>query len=419
MADVTTEHLLRYAVHDSTTQVLTEPSASKVCVLPAVPTLLRPGAEFANVDRSSVMLPNGEHVPDLRGVRNANMGDLVFEMAGLGGGGAGDGDDASDSSYDTPMDGALGVITGATDAATGGVSAASPGSGTTYNVASGDGAGFTAGRGILIRDDADNYHAREVVSRSTDALTINAAIVDELGASATFASSEECFAARTYIWDNDQTERSHLAFFSEHDNDVREFLGCMPAGASLGMAPGSVLQLTLAGLMATKINTSLTSGAGSYSAPTQGDLIVNQPQIANVGGYQLVASQFGFDFGLRRATKMSGQGPQNTIGFVLRSAQPTLSMRVLFGALTSPQELTDAIGLTWAGSNNYSKNTLEVFLQVGNQPGATMLLRLPAARLVSLTPVEEDGLRAADLVFKASESGNHSNVPGACRLHVF
>jgi hypothetical protein len=414
MADVTTEHLLRYAIHDSTSQRLSEPSASKVCVIPAEPTLFRPSPEYTTIDRSGRVLPNGEHVPNARGIFNREIGAVSFEVEGLSAGGAGDGDDASTlSSTVWPI---IEQLAGGTDSGTGDTTDGSDaGSGTSVEA---DGSvEVNRGSAMLIKGATSGAYQARMVSQSTGSTySIERALTDDTGTADTADEDEVLYASRTAYFDNALTERSHIAWFSEHDNNAREYLGCMPSGASLSMGAGEIMLLNLEGIACSKVNTTLTSGAGSYSAPTTGSKIVCAPMILHIGSTRFVASNFGFNFGLRRMT-VGGPGPLNVLGYSIGSAQPVLTCRISYGTLTAPQELTQALRESHEGANSYSVNTVDVSLQIGDQPGAAMLIHMPAAR-ATYADAQEDGMHVVDATFTASESGV-SLLPGGASLSIF
>lgn len=415
MAD-THEHLLRYKVGDNTSQWQAEPSGDPVYVVTTSPVVFRPAPEFRELPREGKVLPDGEHVPGVRGIQNVEFGNLDFDLEGLSGGGAGDGVDAS--TLLSTMFPLLAAVLGGSQASTGGVTDASDGgSGTTVNAAAGDGAGFAAGDAMLVKGTTSgSFQAREVVSVATDAITADRTLTDDAGAADTADEDEVLYGARTLYPVNNVSEPLHLWFASEHDNDAREVRGAMPTGMSLNVGAGDILRLILSGIRCTDWLTAIASGAGTYAAPTTGNPIVCAPLILHIGSTRYVAHDFGFDFGIN-IVQRKGPGPNNVLGFARKGTRGALTCKVSQGVLTAPQELTQALRESIQGASTYSANTVDVSLQIGDQPGATMYIRMPAARGMITADGEEDGLRVADLSFRSSKSANHANAPGGYRVH--
>lgn len=416
MSDQSLERTTAFAIHDSTTQWLSEPAASKVFIEPLDDFDLRASPEYQGASRSTRMLPGGEHLADARGIQNLEHGDLTLHCEGLSAGGAGD--QTAASGLDSTVWPIIELLGGETRDGTGAETDASDaGSGTTVNLATGDGANFVGKDGILVKGTTSGkYQAREVRSVSTDALTVDRPLTDDEGAADTADESEVVNASRTVAANNDVTEVGNLAFFQSGDNWDREAFGCFPSSAQLQMEDGEILRLVLGGLRSSLWNKTLTSGALSRTDPTTGFPVICAPLILHIGSNRMVGHSFTFDFGLNVSARR-GPADNNRLGFVRKAGQGKLSGTFSQGALTAPQEITEALKTTYDGAEKYSVGTQDVSLQIGDQPGACWLIVMPAARIRVTGHPKEEGLDMVSLEMVGTKAA--SSLPGNWRIHCF
>ena len=140
------------------------------------------------------------------------------------------------------------------------------------------------------------------------------------------------------------------------------------------------------------------------------------PLILHVGSTRLSAADFNFDCGLSVAARPGSGGPNNVLGYVKKAARPVLTCTAIVGALTSPQEVTEALRTTYQGSTKHDVSTQDVSLQIGDRPGGTLYIRIPAARVTITGEGELDGMETVSLQFLASGKGSR---PSSCFLCLF
>lgn len=416
MSDQSLERTTAFAIHDNTTQWLSEPSASKVFIEPLDDFDLRASPEHQGASRATRMLPGGEHLADARGIQVLDHGDLPTHCEGLSGGGAGDGVDASTLGSTVWS---IIELFGAAQSGIGGLTHASDaGTGTTVALATGEAAGLAAQDAVLVKGTASGkYQAREVVSKSTDDLTVDRALTDDAGAADTADEGEVVYASRSVLADHDVTEVANLAFFQSGDNWDREAFGCFPSSAQLQMEDGEILRLVLGGLRSSVWNKTLTSGALSRTDPTTGFPVICAPLILHIGNNRMVGHSFNFDFGLNISPRR-GPADNNRLGFVRKAGMPKLTGTFSQGALTAPQEITEALKTTYDGAEKYSVDTQDVSLQIGDQPGACWLIRMPAARVRVTGHPKEEGLDMVSLEMTGVRASTAQGV-SSWRIHCF
>lgn len=288
--------------------------------------------------------------------------------------------------------------------------------GTTVNVGTGDGADFTAGNAILAPMGASNINeAREIVSKSSDALTVDRNIGGTPSAGGTVYPS-----ATWYL--NPRTLNPTHAFFTEEheagDGSAEsrfDAYGCAPATLRFNFPNNG-------GLITAEFNFEGTDWADdvaiedpTFSAPTKGSPIPFVDSPLFVGNQELCVRDLAFEITCTVVRRECSGGPNGFKGFIITDRRATLSGQFYIGNLSG--EVPVGSGTPDLGDLQ-GNSTQDVAIQFGRDPGACMYVRMPAADFTANWN-KANGLQMVQFTAKTSRSGNHANVPGALRIHLF
>jgi len=407
----TTRHLYQYGVQASNTDFTSTPGTLKF-LRPAEDIIPRP---FYEPIPRPYQTGNGEKIPDLRGRQIVEQPDASFEMEGLSAGGAGDGVDAStlDTSLSEALEATIGGLQDGVGELTDAVDA-----GTGASVITDAPSVTVAGGGVLVEGTiSGRLIAREAVSVAGDTITIDQPLTDMTGAADTAAESTVIGAARSFYFDNEDHDRAHLFWQSELENSERKFFGSLPGNASISIPVDGTVKLGLTGQMFTSWEDVAESGA-TYVPPTTGSPIVGTEACVWIDGVLYMAYDLSLDFGLVVSPRRSQCSDNGHLGQVWKTSQPVLTGTLRAGVLTSPAEVTDTQAQLFLGADKNSAPTVDLGVQVGHELGSALYIRMPNAR-INLEQTDDDGLQVYSLTATATESSNHTNVPGACRVHIF
>ena len=419
MGNIGHEHLLRFAIHDTATQRLSEPAASKKDLQLTEPVMFRPTPQYKPLDRKDYQRKNGEFLPGYRGIENPVLPSIMVECEGLSGGGAtANGTDASTLSS-TWWDILEVLLGGTTESSTVQIDPSDSGTGTTLELNTGEGP-VGVGRGIVVplnSTQGSTRVVREVVGASSDTLTLDRAPTQEDGSADTGREGAQAAGMRTCFLDNDDHDRQHIAFFSEYEDTEYDYYGCFPGSAKLIMTHGEVLKLQLDGWSFTKAVETETPSGGSHSAPTSGDPIICSPVVMWVGGTQYIAYDLELDLGLNvKLRNDQGSSGIGHSGVKVLPAMPRLSGKFVTGSLTTPSEVTHDQRATWLGASKTASPTFDVAIQVGDVLGGLIYIRMPNFRFDPIDEVIEDGLIAYSFSGAATEPSSPATSP--LTIHV-
>lgn len=358
-----------------------------------------------------------ENFAALRGPQAVAVSDVTVPLYGLSGSGAGDGVDSS--TLDTSCSEAIEALTGAaaTDNEGDTTDAISPGSGATLTVDAVPGSPVSDGGAVLVKSDTSGkYVAREVVSSSGADYTLDRVVTDDDGNSDSPEASSVVYAGRSFYFDNTNSNPDHLYFDVETEGARHRMYGVYGNGA-LQFPAGQYASMNLTGLQLTKWDNPAKANP-TYSAPTQGNEIVIVDSPLWIGNTQYMAFDFAFDFGVTSSPRRNEGADNGHSGFVRVNSMPKLTGKIRYGALTTPDEITEAAMEALRGSSTFSKVTGDLSVQIGREAGACVYIRMPAAQ-IKFTKEDNNGQRVLGFEATATESPNQSNVPGACRIHLF
>lgn len=409
MSDNRQATYVRYGQHASAVDWSSTPGSLKHLRPKDAPVF---GIPLRYRDRSGYATGNQERLKDLVGSKDpGGIPDLQIDAYGLSGGGAGDGEDAS--SLDTDAHELLAVAFGGTQDGTGDTTdGADAGSGTTVTMDAAT--SFAAGDGVLVKGTSSGkYVGREVVSVSSADVTIDRALTTDAGAADTADEGEVAYAARSFYLAPLQHDVSHLFLTAEGVDWRRDYFGCLFASLQIDATDPNSLVYRFGGFQSTDWSDTSSDGNPTYSAPTRGSLINTYDSPLWLDSTLYMASQVSIYVDLVLAPRAGQGGPNGHHGFAIVNRQARIEATLRSGGLTTPHEVTDTAAATFRGDT-----VVDVGVQFGRSAGAAAYARAPAAE-VRLDPVDDNGMNAWRMVAHCTESGNHSNVPGALRYHVF
>jgi len=399
---------VQYGQHASTTDWSSTPGSLKHLRPRNAPVWPIP---LTHRDRSGYQTGNQERIKDIVGSKGPEVTDLELDAYGLDSSGAGDGTDAS--TLDTDAYEILSVAFGGTQDGTGDTSDASDaGSGTTVTMDAA--AAFAAGDGMLIKGTTSGkYVAREAVSVSSADVTVDRALTTDVGAADTADEDEVVYAARSFYLAPLQHDVSHLYVRAEGADWRRDYYGCLFATLEIDATDPLALVYRVGGLQSTDWADDVSDENPSYSAPTRGSLIntYDSPLWLDSTLYMAHSVKAIVELAIAPRTGQGGANGRHGFAVVGRTARIEATLRS--GGLTTPHEVSDTAATTFRGDS-----VVDLGVQFGRSPGAASYLRAPAAE-VRLDPVDDNGMLGWQMVAHCTESGNHSNVPGALRYHVF
>ncbi len=323
---------------------------------------------------------NGEPVASIQGPQKLEVPNMSFELTGLSAGGAGNTTDSSGLStgLDTILECLVGAV--ATDD-TGEQTGVSPGSGTTVTTSS---TAFTNDGGIAFATaTAGNIVCRAVVSTSGNDITIERAPTDLYGATEAPAASSDVYAMRRYAVTPSNANPLHFYVDLEGASWRREYYGCQ-SDWSLEFPSGGIAKLNLTGTMCMKWADSAEQ-TPTYSAATTGSPIVVNQSSCWIDSTLYQAYGLTIEGGNTIAPRTADGGEQGNFGYVVTSRRPRMKFKLRSGALTSPNEATDANLATFRGDT-----TVDLAFQFGSAAGGLMYVRARSANITAGSPYTAD-----------------------------
>jgi hypothetical protein len=354
---------------------------------------------------------DGEPNRRIRGAQKLDfLPDVTVRMRGISGG-AGDSTSSARLTKSAVVARFLDALLGAGVDASGETTHASD-AGTGTSLIMDAASSIAAGSGVLVKGTTlGKYVAREVVSVSGDTLTLDRALTDDDGDADTPAEGEVVYAAAT--WRANPAAINHIHMYFDVEGDLtdsrRQLFGCL-AGGTIAIPNGGAVELTLSGIR----GSSFTAGSNAdptYSAATEGSDIIAIDSPCWIGStpYHLVNASI--DLGITIQPRETQSAAQGVAGYVVSDVMVKITGMIRLGDLDG--EAADAL-LT----GMQSTTTYDFAVQVGRAAGSAMYLRLPAADFEAQR-AESNGQEMISFTANATRSGNHSNVPGSARLHLF
>jgi hypothetical protein len=397
---------LRMALHSASTDFTTMPGSLKFVEPSSGVTYIGSyNAIERDLERSDAM-PYSK----LQGTKNTGLRNLSIPLKGINGG-AGDGTSTSAS---TKMDIAYDLLTAftgrAVDDATGDTTTSS-GTGTTINATS---HGFSVGESVLVAGaDSGKLQARFITGDATDDFTVCRSLTQDDGTAEGTDSGVVIYAGAVWQFHHTNEQHIHLAADIETSEGRRQLLG---------MLGNPSIQFPSGGVAALSVDLDGTDWAASekanpsFSAPTAGSHIkvINSPLY--LGSNLYMASELSFEFGLEIQERASDGAPNGRFGYCVVNKAPVLRARVHYGALTSPNEVTDAFLQALQGETNQ-----DVLLQVGRAAGACMAIRLPDADIRVGDPERTNGQWTLSLEMRGTRpaGGAAAGELGAAQIAIF
>jgi hypothetical protein len=135
-----------------------------------------------------------------------------------------------------------------------------------------------------------------------------------------------------------------------------------------------------------------------------------------IGSSLYMASELSFEFGLDIQERASDGAPNGRFGYCVVNKVPVLRARVHYGALTSPNEVTDAFLQTLQGETNQ-----DVLIQIGRSVGGTMAIRLSDADIRVGDPERTNGQWTLSLEMRGTRpaGGSSAGEFGAAQIAFF
>ena len=414
MSELTRIHFLQYAAYADGSIFTGAPAAPLKFLRPSNNPTIDTG--FTYPERA-FQTGNNENLPALRGQQSLSVSDLSFALYGLSGGGAGVG--VSSATLDTCCSELVSCLTGSLPEDNEGdtTDALAPGSGNIVTVAAPPGAPVTDGGGMLVKEaTSGKYVAREVVALAGADYTVDRDLTDDTGASGAPEAGSDIYAARSFYFDNANENSTHFYFDTETEGSRKKLEGCY-SSASIQFPAGQYAGLNLSGIQCTRWVDDIKANP-TYIEPDRGDNMVVTDSPFWIGNTQYQAFDFSLDFGIAMSERRNEAADNGTSGFVATNRMPVLSGKIRLGALTGPDEMTDAIMEGFRGAENFSTTTADIALQVGRSAGSCIYIRFPAGQL-RLIKEDSNGQRCLGFTCTATESPNQDTIPGACRIHIF
>lgn len=397
MSNITSLSLLRYGKHTSNTQLESDASVSYGFCEHEGDIAIKQGPR--KLERN---LRRGDNEKYARVVGPRDVPTLGFstQLRGLNANSGG----AVTTAKQTELGPLLDVIMGANGTGgTGSTASASGHSSTTLAVASA--ASIVAGNAVLFEDTSDGWIAREVVSKSSNTLTLDRAYTG------TPVSSGVVYCGVSWYPDQDAPNHVHLAADVENIglDRVKMFGGMgsvvvdFPANGGLAMCAWS--------FDFSHDDDDESPASPTFSAPTVGTTIPCIDGTFWVGASELLMRDAKLNITPAKAQKQHYAALNGFAGYVVTAIDVTLTGTLLMGALTS--EATQTTRRTLQGAS-----TQDIAFQLGRGPGASIYVRLPAADF-DCAKASVDGQDALTFTAMATRSANQANVPGAARIHLF
>jgi hypothetical protein len=263
-------------------------------------------------------------------------------------------------------------------------------------------AGFGAGDMVLFNDGTELI-AREIVSISSNDLTLDRAY----SGSPTNGGTVYCGV----VWypDNDVSAHAHLSVDAEGENWRRRAFGGMASSLTLDFPANGGLAMVSSSWDFSEWED--TAEGMSFSAPTVGSTIPCIDGTFWVGATEYLLRDLKVALSLTKAQRSTYSGTNGWAGYAVTDKVVTMEGSIPLGALTS--EGTDSLVGTFQGAT-----AQDIAVQIGRSAGAAVYMRMPAAD-IDAEIVSIDGMDHIKFTATGARSGNHSNVPGAFRIGLF
>lgn len=398
---------LRMALHTASTDWTTMPGSLKFVEPSSGVTYIGSyNAIERDLERSDAM-PYSK----LQGTKNTGLRSLTVPLKGINGG-AGNGVSTSAS---TKMDITYDMLTAfsgrAVDDTTGDTTTAS----SSGNIVVCAAHGFNLGEAVLVAGaTSGKLQARFITNVSDpDEIQLCRGLTTDNGTAEGTNSGVVVYGGAVWQFDHSNEQHIHLAADIETSEGRRQLLG-MLGNPSIQMPSGGVVSL---GVDLDGTDWAAPAKANpAFSAPTAGSHIkvINSPLY--IGSSLYMASELSFDFGLEIQERASDGAPNGRFGYCVVNKAPVLRARVHYGALTSPNEVTDAFLQTLQGETNQ-----DVLLQVGRSVGGTMAIRLPDADIRVGDPERTNGQWTLSLEMRGTRPSGGASVGelGAAQIAFF
>lgn len=297
----------------------------------------------------------------------------------------------------------LDVIMGADGAGgTGSVAAASGHSTTTLVVD--DASAIPAGAAVLFESTTDGWIAREVVSKSSNTLTLDRAYTGDP------VNDGVVYVACSWYPDNDAPNHVHLAADVEWLGVERtKMLGGM--GSLVVDFPSNGGLATCAWSFDFSDDDPTAAASPSFVGPTVGNPIPCIDGTFWIGTDEKLLRDAKLSVTPTKAPKQHYGAANGAAGFIVTDLEVVLEGTLLMGA--QALEATAATRALLQGAS-----AQDIAFQLGRGPGASIYVRMPAADF----DCDKGSVDGQDvLTFRAvgTRSPNQANVPGAARIHLF
>jgi hypothetical protein len=255
-------------------------------------------------------------------------------------------------------------------------------------------------------------------SEATPSITATAGISGfEAGSGS--ESAQVLYGSMSWEVDGDSHDDVHGYFDIEGENFRREIHGAMCETLTINI-PSNGGQVTCDFAFRGSDWSDTAEANPTYSAPAIGSDIIalNSPFYMGDGGTTYADDTEWFVDSLtvtitnELQPRTTPSGANGFAGYHVAKRTVTMAGNIYLGALTS--DGTDAL----LALLNTSTQTMDVGMQVGSGPGASMYVRAPALDMdASITTI--NGMDAIAFTGVCRRSPNHTTVPGAFRLHLF
>ncbi len=281
----------------------------------------------------------------------------------------------------------------------------------TPTVTSNDTPSMADGSAILWSDGTD-VQCREVISTATNTMTV------DRGGYAT-GTGATIYPSLTWYVDADLHDDIHAYHRFEGEAFRRDCFAALVETCTITVPPNGG-QVTFDFAWRGSDWTDVAEENPTFSAPTLGSDIIalDSPFYMGDGGgaFDDDAEWFVDELTVTITNELQPRttpsGANGFAGFHVAKRTVTIAGSIWFGALTS--DATDAL----LALINTSTQTLDVAFQVGRASGSAMYCRAPALDM-DATIGSKNGMDVLNFTGICRRSPNHSNVPGAFRLHLF
>jgi hypothetical protein len=396
MANITSLNVLRYGKHTSTTQVDSDSGVSYGFAEFEGDISLK-GMKPRKLERN---LRRGDNEKYTRVVGPDEVPGIGFacELRGLNSNSGG----AVTTAKQTELAPLFDAIFGANGSGGTGTTAVLSGS-TSTTLVTADASSLSAG-GCVLFNDGTELIAREIVSKSSNTLTLDRAY------SGTPTDSATVYSAVSWYPDVDAPNHTHVAFDVEMFGFNRyKLLGCM-GGFTIDFPANGGLAICNFDFEGTD-HTNPATASPSFTAPTCGSAIPCIDGTFWIGATEYLLRDAKLVVDVKKTPKATYSGVNGWAGFAVLDIDVRLEGTLQMGSLTSEASAANLATLQ-------SATAQDIALQIGRTAGQSVYLRMPAADF-DAEEVSVDGQEMIKFVAMGTRSGNQSNVPGALRLHLF